>query len=148
MSEIIFKIDRFALKDTYTIGTLSFSIDTQPYTKLCNTLEDTVRDLNKDGKFDNGEKKIWGKTAIPYGVYKFKMVYSPHFKRVLPLLQNVPNFTAVEIHNGTTDLDTRGCILVGVNNVKGKVTNSVAILNILLALIEKHKQEEYTLIIK
>lgn len=97
---IEFKIDRFALKDTYTIGTLSFSIDTQPYTKLCNTLEDTVRDLNKDGKFDNGEKKIWGKTAIPYGIYKFKMMYSPHFKRILPVLQNVPDFEGVMIHNG------------------------------------------------
>lgn len=148
MSEIIFKIDRFALKDTYTIGTLSFSIDTQPYTKLCNTLEDTVRDLNKDGKFDNGEKKIWGKTAIPYGIYKFKMMYSPHFKRILPVLQNVPDFEGVMIHNGNTEFDTEGCILVGVNNVKGKVTNSVNTLNILLDLIEKYKQDEYTLIIK
>lgn len=144
---IEFKIDRFALKDTYTIGTLSFSIDTQPYTKLCNTLEDTVRDLNKDGKFDNGEKKIWGKTAIPYGIYKFKMMYSPHFKRILPVLQNVPDFEGVMIHNGNTEFDTRGCILVGVNSEVGKVTNSVATLNILLALIEKYKQEEYTITI-
>lgn len=44
--------------------------------------------------------------------------------------------------------DTEGCILVGVNNVTGKVTNSVATLNILLALIEKYKQDEYTLTIK
>lgn len=135
---IEFEIFRFAKKDTYTIGTLSYNINNQGWVKLCNTLEDTVRAKGV---------KIAGETAIEAGVYKFKMVYSPHFKRVLPLLQNVPMFTAVEIHNGQTNVDTRGCILVGVNSEVGKVTNSVATLNILLALIEKYKQEEYTITI-
>ena len=57
-------LKRIALRKTYTIGKLY--IDDNYF---CDTLEDTVRDLDKDGKFDNGEKKIKGKTAIPYGTY-------------------------------------------------------------------------------
>lgn len=42
-------IKRIALRSTYTIGKLY--IDGNYF---CDTLEDTVRDLNKNGKFDNG----------------------------------------------------------------------------------------------
>lgn len=45
-------LKRIALKPTYTIGWLY--IDGQ---KVCDTIEDAVRDLNKNGRFDNGEKK-------------------------------------------------------------------------------------------
>ena len=43
-------LKRIALKPTYTIGWLY--IDGQ---KVCDTIEDAVRDLNKNGRFDNGE---------------------------------------------------------------------------------------------
>ena len=52
-------LKRIALKPTYTIGWLY--IDGQ---KVCDTIEDAVRDLNKNGRFDNGEKKVYAKTAI------------------------------------------------------------------------------------
>ena len=55
-------LKRIALKPAYTIGHLY--IDGQ---KVCDTIEDTVRDLNKNGVFDNGEKKVYAETAIPYG---------------------------------------------------------------------------------
>ena len=57
-------LKRIALKPTYTIGWLY--IDGQ---KVCDTIEDAVRDLNKNGQFDNGEKKVYAETAIPYGTY-------------------------------------------------------------------------------
>lgn len=46
-------LKRIALRPTYTIGKLY--IDDAYF---CDTLEDTVRDTNKSGKFDNGEQKI------------------------------------------------------------------------------------------
>ena len=59
------EVIRKYFKPTYTIG--KFIVD---MVKLCDTLEDPVRDLqdiNHDGDFDDpGEGKIYGETAIPY----------------------------------------------------------------------------------
>lgn len=123
------KLKRIALKDAYTIGRLY--IDDMYF---CDTLEDKVRDLNKNGKFDNGEKKVKNETAIPYGTYKVTTgVVSPRFKdRVwakpyggkIPRLLNVDSFDGVLIHPGTTSNDTSGCLLVGKNTIVGKLTQS------------------------
>ena len=93
----------------YTIGKLY--IDGH---YLCDTLEDTVR---------NGIK-IAGKTAIPAGKYKVKKTMSPRFKKILPEILNVPGFSGVRIHNGNTADDSSGCVLLGLNKVKGKVLDS------------------------
>lgn len=114
-------LKRIALKPTYTIGKLY--IDDNYF---CDTLEDTVRDLNKDGKFDNGEKKIKGETAIPYGTYEIKWTYSPRFKKYTPQLMNVPSFEGIRIHTGNTNASTSGCLLLGENKKVGMVLNSKA----------------------
>ena len=114
-------LKRIALRSTYTIGRLY--IDGNYF---CDTLEDTVRDLNKNGKFDNGEKKIKGKTAIPYGTYEIKWTYSPRFKKYTPQLMNVPSFEGIRIHNGNSSDHTEGCLLLGENKKVGMVLNSKA----------------------
>lgn len=113
------KLIRIYLSNNYTIGKLYIN---DKY--FCDTLEDKVRDTNKDGKFDDGEIKIHGDTAIPYGTYKVIVNYSNHFQRNLPLLLNVPSFEGIRMHRGNTADDTEGCILLGENKVKGKVINS------------------------
>lgn len=113
------ELERRFLGESYTIGSLS--IDGK---KFCDTLEDKVRDLNKNGVFDGDEKKVYGETAIPYGTYDVVVDYSPRFKRELPRLQNVKHFEGILIHRGNTAEDSAGCILVGENKVKGKVINS------------------------
>lgn len=112
-------LKRVSLQNTYTIGKLYVND-----TYFCDTLEDKVRDLNKDGKFDNGEVKVYGETAIPYGTYEVIVNYSNHFKRNLPILLNVPSYEGVRIHRGNTPKDTLGCILLGENKKKGEVLNS------------------------
>lgn len=112
-------LERKYLKKDYTIGVLS--IDGKYF---CDVLEDTVRDINKDGIFNCGEFKIKGHTAIPYGEYEIAITYSPKFKRELPLLLNVPNFDGIRIHRGNSRNDTSGCLLTGENKEKGKVVNS------------------------
>ena len=109
---------RFLAPD-YTIGTLY--IDGM---RFCDTIEDKVRDINQDGEFGEGEEKVFGKTAIPYGKYAMELSMSQKFKRKLPLLHNVPHFTGIRIHRGNTAEDSHGCILPGENKVKGKVINS------------------------
>lgn len=112
-------VKRTFLGDTYTIGRMYIN-----GAYFCDTLEDPVRDTNKNGVFDNGEKKIAGDTAIPYGTYPVTVDVSPKFKRELPRLSGVPEFEGILIHRGNTAKDTAGCILVGENKVKGKVINS------------------------
>ena len=112
-------LERKYLKKEYTLGALSIN---GKY--FCDILEDTVRDINKDGTFDCGEFKIKGHTAIPYGEYEIALTYSPKFKRELPLLLNVPHFEGIRIHKGNSRQDTEGCLLPGENRERGKVLNS------------------------
>lgn len=123
----------------YTIGKMY--IDGKYF---CDTLEDRVRDLNKNGKFDNGEVKIAGETAIPYGRYQVVVTMSPKFKRELPRLLNVPNFKGILIHRGNTDKDSSGCLLLGENKVKGKVINSTPYEQKLVSILKdvQNKGEE------
>lgn len=125
-------LKRIAIRKTYTIGKLYIDDD-----YFCDTLEDTVRDLNKDGKFNNGEKKIKGKTAIPYGTYEIKWTYSPRFKKYTPQLMNVPSFEGIRIHSGNSSTDTEGCLLLGENKKVGMVLNSRATINKFYPLIKK-----------
>lgn len=114
------KLNRRFLGDKYTIGSLY--VDGQYFS---DTLEDKVRDFNKDGDLDEpGESKVYSETAIPYGKYEVIVNKSPKFGRDLPRLLNVPYFDGILIHRGNTDKDSSGCILVGENKVKGKVINS------------------------
>jgi hypothetical protein len=92
----------------------------------CFTLEDMVRPESQ---------KVFGKTAIPYGKYSVSITYSPHFKRMLPLLSGVPNFDGVRIHPGNYAADTEGCLLVGNQRVKGAVLDSRSAFNNLFGKI-------------
>ena len=125
-------LKRIALRPTYTIGKLY--IDDAYF---CDTLEDTVRDTNKSGKFDNGEYKIKGKTAIPYGTYEIKWTYSPRFKKYTPQLMNVPSFEGIRVHAGNTSADTEGCLILGENKQVGKVLNSRATINKFYPIIKE-----------
>lgn len=117
--------------ETYTIGNLYFN---GKY--FCDTLEDKVRVLRDIGD------KIKGETAIPSGRYEVKLTYSPKFKRVLPLVCDVPYFDGIRIHRGNTSKDTQGCILVGENKVKGKVINSTKYEEELVKLLKQKKVGE------
>lgn len=113
------RLERKYFKEDYTIGNLY--VDGKFFS---NTLEDKNRDLNKNGRFDNGETKVYGQTCIPFGTYKIIVNMSPKFGRELPRLLDVPHFEGILIHRGNSPENTLGCILVGENKVKGQVINS------------------------
>ena len=117
----------------YTIGDLTVN-----GAFFCNTIEDVVRAPGV---------KVYGETAIPFGKYKVVMRYSPKYKKVLPLLLDVPMFDGIRIHSGNTQLDSLGCIIVGENKVKGKVINSRKTMDKLLKMFELHKGEQHSITI-
>ena len=126
---------RIANRPTYCIGKLYVD-----GVYVCDTLEDTDRGL--DDKMDVEEikkLKVYGKTAIPTGIYPVTITYSQKFKKNLPLLLNVKGYEGIRIHSGNTDKDTLGCILVGQNKQVGKVLNSRKMLNILYKELVKTK---------
>lgn len=137
------ELKRRFLGESYTIGSLS--IDGK---KFCDTLEDKVRDLNKNGVFDGDEKKVYAETAIPYGTYNVVVDYSPKFKRELPRLQNVKHFEGILIHRGNTAEDSAGCILVGENKVKGMVINSTPYEKELVRILKEAQDRKEPITIK
>lgn len=134
----LFILLRNYLKTDYTIGHLYLKGE-----RLCDILEDPVRDHNKDGDLnDPGEGKIYGNTAIPYGMYEIIMSYSPKFRRYLPLLVNVPHFEGIRIHGTTskvaTNKNTHGCLIPGENKVRGGVIKTLEYEQKIIEVINKH----------
>ena len=91
---------------------------------LCDTLEPQSHFLKSatDPKTIRAIKRL-GRSAIPAGVYRLVLGYSPRFSPRpfykscgvgwVPHLLNVSGFEGVLIHCGNTVVDTCGCILVG-----------------------------------
>lgn len=114
-------IDRAWKRDGYTISRLYVNGELFG----CNTLEDTDRGLRQDMSPEEIKKvKVCGETAIPAGSYECVYTYSNRFKKMLPLLLNVPGFDGIRIHSGNSAKDTLGCILIGKNDKKGWVSDS------------------------
>lgn len=133
---MLIEVKRLWPRDTYTVGRMY--VDGNFF---CNTLEDKVRDIEKEGK-------IYGETAIPYGEYEVVFSYSPKFKRNLPRLMNVPHFDGILIHSGNTAKDSLGCILVGKNTQKGMLTESRVTSDALNKLISKAQNSGEKITIK
>ena len=140
-------LKRIAKNSTYTIGKLY--LDNEYF---CDTLEDTDRGLtSSDSLQDVLKKKVYGKTAIPSGTYKVTMdVISPRFKDrswakpydgKLPRLIDTIGFEGVLIHVGNISDDTYGCILVGKNTIKGKVTDSINTFHSLMQKLLANKDD-------
>ena len=49
---------------------------------------------------------------IPAGIYPLSKTYSPKFRKLLPLIEDVPNREGIRIHGGTQPEHSTGCILV------------------------------------
>lgn len=133
--ELILELDRHHCLLEYTMGTMYGNKK-----KLFNILENPVRDINKDGKFNAelGEIKVDGLTAIPYGTYIVKNTWSPKFKRKLPLVVGVNHFDGIRFHRGVRVEHTDGCLLTGLNTKKGELTQGKEMEEKLVKLIDSY----------
>lgn len=114
--------------------------------RLHKTQNSTIGELTVDGLFQcytlediEREVKIKSETAIPKGTYKVIINYSNRFKRLLPLLIDVPGFEGIRIHSGNSNHDTEGCILVGETRSKDFIGKSRKAFD---KLFEKMKKAE------
>lgn len=131
-------LNRIFLGSSATIGELLINDK-----HLCDTLEDRVR--------PEGEK-VYGKTAIPEGTYEVKLTHSPRFKKILPEILNVPNFSGIRIHSLNKAEESEGCIGVGEWNGKDTnwISNSRKAFNELMTLLEEatNNKEKVTITVK
>jgi len=74
-----------------------FNHRTQRYTEVLHTICDTLENTDY---------------MVPALVYKMAVTKSPKFKRLLPILEQVPGRNGIRIHRGTKPEDSKGCILV------------------------------------
>src|SRR5260221_304793 len=98
-------LKRTRLRDTITTGQLYID-----GVYFCFTLEDKVREQIG---IPVQKWKVFGETAIPYGVYKIILEDSPKFGPETLTINKVDGFTGVRMHAGNTQFDTDGCIIVG-----------------------------------
>ena len=102
------------------IGVMILGESDSPF---CYTLEDVSRGENI---------KIPAETAIPAGVYKWKVTFSQRFQREMIMIFTEPNgyelknngisFKGIRIHGGNTDKNTEGCILTAYKKtIDGKI---------------------------
>ena len=77
--------------------------------------------ISREGKAVRGKMRVNGRDIatlenadyiIPEGNYPVSVTFSPRFKRMLPLIGNVPSRCGIRIHRGTKPEHSKGCILV------------------------------------
>lgn len=137
-------VERKYYKEEYTIGNMF--IDGKWF---CNTLEDKDRGLSQSLSLSQNKKlKVYGKTAIPKGVYDIEIYFWSKYRINVPLLKDVPAFTGILIHNGRDQNNTLGCILVGLNTIRGKLTDGKKYLTELTKIIKDAKSKGEKVIIE
>lgn len=134
-------LKRIANKKDYCIGKLY--INGQYF---CDTLEDRDRGLD-DVMTEEEIKSIkqYGTTAIPVGIYTVLLTYSPKYKKIMPLINNVKGYSGIRIHSGNTSKDTLGCLLVGKNTVVGRLTDSRNTYNALFKRLQQKGSNKITI---
>ena len=103
---------------------------------VCDTIEDRDRGLEQTMSVDEiKRRKVYAQTAIPTGVYDVtldvtsgtfskKRYYYDFCRGKLPRLLYVPGYDGILIHRGSNQDSSAGCLIVGYNTIKGRVTGS------------------------
>jgi hypothetical protein len=116
------RVERYIHQKEETFGKFYINGEYQ-----CYTLEDQKRD-----------EKVMGDTRIDAGRYqvvfrkegghhaKYLAKYGAAFHRGMLHVLNVPKFKFILIHVGNTELDTMGCLIVGLGKTKNSLTQSIA----------------------
>ena len=95
-----------------------------------------LKRVSRAGKAVRGKMRVNGRDIatlenadyiIPVGTYPVSVTFSPRFKRMLPLIGNVPGRSGIRIHRGTKPEHSKGCILVSAANEQQLTTEWLAL---------------------
>lgn len=138
------QVKRVARKKTYTVGKVS--IDGKYF---CDSLEDVDRGVSQVMPFtstggaqgywttaDGGIiEKVYGQTSIPTGLYDAGIFWWAKYKCYAVQLMRVPGFTGILMHNGTSADHSEGCVLLGKNNIVGRLDGNRIYMDALAARV-------------
>lgn len=137
---MILTLKRQVFSDRSTIGVIALAEKV-----LCYSLEDKDRGLTSDMSIEElKSRKVHGETAIATGRYEIVLQWSEHFQKLMPFLQNVPDYTGIMIHPGNKPIDTLGCILTGTFPGEDVVGESRVAFDLLFPLIAKALGYEFS----
>lgn len=94
------------------------------------------------------------KSCIPEGIYNYRVAMSPSRKKLVIWIDNVPNRTAIQIHEGNFTRQIEGCVAVGLGikdiNKDGvpDVTESVSAFSALISSIKSTGTIEFKTAVK
>jgi len=92
--------------------------------------------ISREGKAVRGKMRVNGRDIatlenadyiIPEGSYPVSVTFSPRFKRMLPLVMQVPGRSGIRFHRGTKPEHSKGCILVSAANEQEFTANWLAL---------------------
>ena len=75
---------------------------------------------------------------IPAGIYPLKRTWSPKFKKLMPLIDEVPDRDGMRIHLGSRPEHSTGCVLTDAEGID--------LINVLFNQLKKWYDEEEMLI--
>jgi hypothetical protein len=81
-------------------------------------------------------------SCIPMGRFPVTLYDSPHFDRLMPLINGIPGRSEIEIHWGDFPDDTRGCILVGERRTQDAIWETIEAFGELFPLIDEAARAE------
>lgn len=112
------EVIRHYFSESYTIGKLYIDGD-----YFCDTLEPST--------------SVKEHPAVKTGIYSLSIVWSPKFGCYMPRIE-VPNRSGILFHVGNYPHDTKGCVLLGMNTIKGSVTASKVTFNSFFDMLLDH----------
>lgn len=101
---------------------------------LGETLED------EDRRLEEGNEKIYGRTAMPLGRHELVLYDSPKHGLV-PLFVGVPQFSYTEFHGANHASQLLGCIAVGENRTADGVSSCKPVLQQIIAIMQQARDE-------
>ena len=129
MKQIKCLLKRDVMVPGYTLGRLF--VEGKMYGFTCE---------DEDRKLEAGGQKIPGQTAIPRGTYRLTVTMSNRFKKLMPLIQDVPGFEGIRIHGGNNAYSTQGCPLLGTTRTASGVMHCAEVNAALIDFILKAEE--------